>query len=451
MPNKKNIIIIGAGEIGTNAASKLVKQGHDVTVIEHNAEKLEALLNNIDVKTVLGNGCLPKNLEAAGAKNADVLLALTSSDEVNFVASQVAYSIFNTKVRMARVYHQEYLDDSYKTLFNDKDLAVDYVLSPAKLVAEKIVTNLKVPQSFDYSPLAGDELVFLGLKLTENFPYMSQSIEELQAHITCPHNIMFLSRGFRNIIPSKDETLHKSDVLYFLIDKRHIKLLIQELGDEPSKLENILIVGGGNSGFYAAQALEKDYNVKVIEKDFDRASDIAEKLLNTTVINADAMNFKNLESANVSQMDVILNLTNSDEVNSLCSMFEKQHGVQVIHTLIKNGLLGALTNNMRFSHLVAPRDITVTQINKFIRDSKIYNLYSVQNGVAEVVELQVPYSCKIHGMSVQEVNQLGIGRIGAVINQKGVFFEKGVIVNSGDRIIALIPKETINDFYQLLH
>lgn len=450
MNNKKNIIIIGAGEIGTNAAAKLVAQGHDVTVIEKDPAKLETLLNNLDVKTVLGNGCLPQNLEVAGAHNAHALLALSSSDEVNFVASQVAYSIFDVKVRMARVYHQEYLNHDYNNLFNDNDLPVDFILSPEKMVADKIVRSLEVPKSYDLIPLVGDELLLLGLKLTDQFAYVGEHIEDVSRHLTVEHNVMYLSRGFKNFIPSSKDILQKSDIVYFLIHKRDVDTLISELGEKNKKIKDILIVGGGSTGFFTAKQLEDKYNIKLIEKKSTQTDYLANNLLKTSVINADAMNFKNLENANVGQMDVVINLTDSDEINSLCSMYEKHAGVDVIYTLIKNSMLGNLTNNMRYSRLVTPRDITVSQINKFIRYSHIYILENIQNESAEVVEVQVPYSCGMHGKSIAEFNRLKIGKVGALINQKGIFFDSGLIINSGDRIVATVPKEHINQFYEYL-
>ncbi|MCP4356082.1 MAG: Trk system potassium transporter TrkA [Proteobacteria bacterium] len=450
MNHKKNIIVIGAGEIGTNVAYRMVKQGHDVTVIERNSEKMESLTNMLDVKTVLGNGCLPKNLELSGANKADVLIALANSDEVNMVASQVAYSLFDVKTRMARVYHQAYLDPDYRNLFNDEDLPVDYVISPEKLVADRITQSLEIPQSYDFMKFAGDEVTLIGLKLTENFQKVGCTVEELEKDLSFDTKVMFVSRGYKNYIPQKREKLHKSDIVYFLLNIKDIDHLIAGLGEVKFNAKDILIIGGGNTGFFAAQELEKTHNVKIIEKDLAVSSRLAEKLEKTTVIHADAMNFNSLDDTNVAEMDVVLNLTDSDEANSLCTMYEQQKGARVIYTLIKNSMLGSLTNNMRFSRLITPRDITVSQVNKFIRNAHIYDLFTIQNNSAEVVEVRVSVTSKIEGMSVDEFNGLQIGQIGAVVTNRGTTFDHSAIIRKGDRVIAVVPTESINKFYDMV-
>lgn len=451
MQNKKNIIIIGTGEIGMSIASKLLMQGHDVSVIEQDKANLKNLDNNFDVKSIHGNGCLPHNLKAAGAETADALIALSNVDEVNMVACQVAYSIFDIKLRMARIYNHDYLDENYKHLFNDQDLPVDYVISPEQQVANRILQTLSIPKALDVTYFFADKQVVFALKLNKEFKHFNLKIDEFAKKVPYKFKTMLISRNDRSIIPTVNDHFEEGDIVYFLLETKDINEFLGTLGFIHTPATNILIVGGGNTGFAVAKELEKkQYNIKIIEKDIHRANYLAEALIDTTVINADAMNFRSLDDANLANMDIILNLTDSDEVNSLCSMYENQSGAENIYTIIKNNLLGDLTNNMHYAKVITPRNITASKILRFVRNAKIYNLYNIQNDSAEVMEVKISKTSPLNGMTIAQFNKRKDAKVGAVINQKGVFYDEDTIMHADDRIIVLALVDSLGEFYNLI-
>jgi len=434
-----------------NIASRLLMQGHDVSVIEKDKKKLDNLSNNFDVKAIHGNGCLPKNLKAAGAETADALIALSSVDEVNMVACQVAYSLYDIKLRMARIYNHDYLDDDCKGLFNDDDLPVDYIISPEEQVADRLLQTLSIPKALDSVYFAGKKQVAFALKLTKEFKYFGTDIEEVAKTIPYKFKTMLLSRGDRTIVPSRNDHFEINDIAYFLISSEDVEDFMGSIGFITSPSKNILIIGGGNTGYAVARELEKhSYNIKVVEKDFQRANYLAETLVNSTVINIDAMNFRNLDDTNLANLDIVLNLTNSDEVNSLCSMYEHQVGVENIYTLIKNNLLGDLTHNMHYAKVITPRNISASKIIKFLRNAKIYNLYNIENDSAEIMEIKISKTSPLNGMTVKHFNERKDAKIGAVINQKGISFDTDTIMHADDRIIVVVLKDSLPKFYDLI-
>jgi trk system potassium uptake protein len=451
MKNKKNIIIIGTGEVGMSITSKLLMQGHDVSVIEKDKKNIEHLANNYDVKAIHGNGCLPKNLKAAGAETADALIALSSVDEVNMVACQVAYSLFNIKIRMARIYNSDYLEHDYKNLFNDEDLPVDYIISPEQQVADRIIQTLSIPKALDVLHFAGNKQVIFALKLTKEFKYFNIDIHDVKTKIPYQFKAMMISRNDRNILPTLSDHFELNDIVYFMLDTHEVNEFMGSVGYVTTKSNNVMIVGGGNTGFAVAKGLEeRKYNVKVIEKDINRANYLADILLNSTVINIDAMNFKNLADSNVANMDIVLNLTNSDEVNALCSMYEHQAGCENIYSLIKNNQQGNLTNNMHFAKVITPRNITASRILRFIRNAKIYNLYNIQNDSAEVIEVKLSKTSPLNGMVVAQFNKRKDMKIGAVLNKNGISYDDSAILHAGDRIIVIALSKSLTEFYEII-
>lgn len=451
MQNKKNIIIIGTGEIGMSIASKLLVQGHDVSVIERDKANLKNLDNNFDVKAIHGNGCLPANLKAAGAETADAIIALSNVDEVNMVACQVAYSIFDIKLRMARIYNHDYLSEDYKNLFNDQDLPVDYIISPEQNVADRILQTLSIPKALDVTYFFADKQVVFALKLSKEFKHFDKKISEIAEKVPYKFKPMLISRNDRTIIPTNNDHFEVDDIVYFLLDTKDINDFMGSLGFIHAPAKNILIVGGGNTGFAVARGLEaKKNNVKIIEKNFHRANYLADELVDTTVINADAMNFRTLDDANVANMDIVLNLTDSDEVNSLCSMYEHQVGAENIYTIIKNNLLGDLTHNMHYAKVITPRNITASKIIRFVRNAQIYNLYNIQNDGAEIVEVRISKTSPLNGLSMKQFNKRKDMKVGAVINQKGVFYDDETIMHADDRIIVISLRDSLTEFYNLI-
>lgn len=448
---KKNIIIIGTGEVGMSIAAKLLRQGHNVSVIEKDRNQLENLANDFDIQTVHGNGCLPKNLKAAGAETADALIALSSVDEVNMVACQVAYSIFDIKLRLARIYNNDYLEHDYKNLFNDEDLPVDYIISPEQHVADRVIQTLSIPKALDVMYFVGKRQVVFALKLTKDFKHFGVKLTDIAEKVPYKFKTMLIARDNKEIIPNKEDSFKENDIAYFLMDAKDIDEFMGSVGYVHNSAHNVMIIGGGNTGFAVAKELEKhDYNVKLIEKNMHRANHLAEVLSKSTVIHTDAMDFKNLEEANIASMDIVLNLTDSDEVNSLCSIYQHQAGCENIYTLIKNYQLGELTNKMHYAKVITPRNITASKVLKFIRSAQIYDLYNIQNDSAELVEVMLSKTSPLNGMSLEQFNNRKDIKIGAVVNKNGISYDSNSLMHAGDRVIAICLKKSLPEFYELI-
>lgn len=437
------IIVCGAGQVGTSIAKQLASEGNDVTVIDQDQESIQRIGDTLDVKAYWGFASHPTVLEAVGASGADMVIAVTLSDEVNMIACQVAHSLFDVPTKIARIRHENYLNPAWKHLYRHDHLPIDVIISPEMEVAKAIIHRLHVPGAVDTIPFANGVIKVIGVRCRLDCPMVNMSLKKIQKKFQdlCV-SILGVVRDKKFIITAEDVDLLENDEIYFVCAHRDIPRAMELFGHEEKEARRIVIVGGGNVGLYLAQMLEQDRNdlrVKLIELDSMRAEFVAERVNHTTVINGDALEKEILEEANIMATETVIAVTNEDEVNILSSLLAKRFGCQRTVTLINNATsYSQLVSSLGVDVVVNPRETTVSSILQHVRRGRVLSVYSICEGAVEIMEAEAVEASPMVGKSIADLGlPYGIA-IGSIMRDEEVIIPKNdTVIVGGDRIIIL--------------
>ncbi len=440
---KMKIIICGAGQVGTSIAKYLSMEGNDVTVIDQSPELISKISDNLDVKVYVGFASHPTVLEEVGAASADMIIAVTKSDEVNMVACQVAHSLFNIPTKIARIRNQNYLQPEWKKLYRHDHLPIDFIISPEQAVAEAVIHRLHVPGAVDTIPFADGRIKVVGMRCTLDCPMVNMLLYRIQNKVI-PINVSILGvmRGDNFMVISDGVELLEDDELYFACDTKNVQDAMAMFGHEEREARRIIIVGGGNIGLFLAQYLEKeapDVKVKLIELNRERAEYIAENLERTTVINGDALSQEILDEANVAVSETVIAVSNDDEVNILVSLLSKRFGCQRVVALVNNtASYSPLVSSLGIDVAVNPREITVSGILQHIRSGRILSAHSICKGKAEIIEAEAVELSHIVGKNIGELNLPHGIIVGLILRGDLVILpDDDSVIQAKDRIIIL--------------
>lgn len=322
------IIILGAGQVGGTLAENLVGENNDITIVDTNSDRLRQLQDKFDLRVVQGHGSHPRVLREAGADDADMLVAVTSSDETNMVACQVAYSLFNTPNRIARIRSTEYIRENER-LFNAEAVPIDHLISPEQLVTDYVYRLIEYPGALQVVNFAEGKVSLAVVKAYYGGPLVGNALASLKEHM--PHidtRVAAIFRQDRPIRPQGSTIIEAGDEVFFVAASQHIRAVMSELQRLEKPYKRIMIVGGGNVGAGLAHRLEKDYSVKLIERNQQRAAELAEMLHDTIVFYGDASDQELLTEEHIDQVDVFIALTNDDEANIMSAMLAKRLGAK---------------------------------------------------------------------------------------------------------------------------
>ena len=311
-----NIIICGAGRVGFSISKQLSAQGHSITVIDQSSEFIQKINETQDVKGIVGRATFPSVLEKAGAEEADMIIAVTQNDETNMVICQVAYSIFKINKKIARVRSQEFLGGKWGKLYGEANLPIDVIISPELEVAKSLQRKLEAPGALDSVPFANGKIKVLEINIGKNCPLVNIELSKLTERFPdLRANVLGVIRGEKFEILKKKDKILVNDKAFVVINASQINTTLSAFGHDEKRAKKILIVGGGNIGYYLAKNLESEsegIRVKIIEKNKERAEQIANDLNNTIVINGDGLDDDVLKEANIMESETILSLTNDD-------------------------------------------------------------------------------------------------------------------------------------------
>jgi len=436
------VVICGAGQVGFHIAQYLAGQDNDITVIDQSADLVQRIRANLDVQAIVGHGSDPDLLEQANARAADMLIAVTSSDEVNMVACQVASTLFEVPIKIARIRNRSYLQKKWAALFGLEKLPIDFVISPEVEIAEAIYRRLEIPGAFEMVPFADGQVAVVGLRLEENCPVVDTPLKQLSElfpdlHIT----VMAIVRGKTMFVPATEDHMEVGDSIYFTAESGHVPRAMTVFGHEEKEARHIVIVGGGNVGLFLAELIEErapKLSVKVIECGRARADFIATRLKKTLVIHGDALDNDILKEANIEQAETVIAISNDDEVNILSSLLAKRLGCSRAITLINKPVYGPLIASLGIDVFLDPKETTVSKILQHIRKGKIRNLHTVRYGEAEILEAEVLETSPLLGKSLREL-KLPKGIVaGAVARGNEVIMPRGdTRFQINDRVVLL--------------
>jgi len=401
-----NIIILGAGQVGRSAATQLAREpANEVTVVDTREDVLRDLQDHLDIRTVAGNGSYPAVMEAAGIADADVLIALTSSDEVNIVACEIASALYRTPTRIARIRAAEYT--SHPRLFNDGALAVGVWLSPEQLVTDYVANLMRYPGALQVVDFADGRVQLVGVRAQRDGLLVGRQLRELREHLpNTDARVAAIYRNERLVQPDGDVQIEENDEIFFVAATDDLRKVFAELRRNEDPVRRVVIAGGGNVGFRLAQSLESSHQVKLIERDTRRAHQISERLDNTIVLNGDAADEELLIEENIDSADVFAALTNSEEANIMSSLLAKRLGARRVMALVNRPAYGELMENRGIDIVISPQTITIGSLLAHVRRGDVVKVHSVRRGMAEALEAIVHGGAghaNLVGMQVEQV------------------------------------------------
>ena len=418
------IVILGAGQVGRTAAHHLSREeANEVTVVDTDEDVLRDLQDRLDIRTVSGNAAYPSVLEAAGAASADMLVALTSSDEVNMMACEVAYTLYRTPIKIARIRSAEYT--RHPKLFSDEALSVDVWISPEQLVTEYIERLIRYPGALQVLDFADGRVRLVGVRARPGGLLVGQRLRTLREHIpNTEGRVVAIYRGGRSIVPDGDTVIEDGDEVFFLAARQDIRTFMAEMRKEEPPVRRVVIAGGGNIGFRVAKELEETNQVKLIERDAKRARRVSERLRNTIVLNGDAADEELLIEENIDSCDVFAALTNSEEANILSAMLAKRLGAKKVMALINKPSYAELMESGTIDIAISPQTITIGSLLAHVRRGDVVRVHSLRRGAAEALETIVhgdEKSSRVVGRRIEDIKLPAGASIGAIARGDQVF------------------------------
>jgi trk system potassium uptake protein TrkA len=383
------IIILGAGQVGRTAAYHLAREeDNEITIVDTNDELLRDLQDRIDIRTLVGNGSYPSTLEAAGARNVDIFVALTNSDEVNMVACQIVRSMFNKDaIRIARIRAADYTRQEQLFAGDARAFAVDVTISPEQLVTDHVVQLIRYPGALQVLDFAEGRVRLVGVKALRGGALVGQQLKQLSTHIQGRDaRVAAIYRGGRSVKPTGDTVIEHGDEIFFIAARDDIRLVMNEMQRLEDPVRRIVIAGGGNIGFRLAQRLETEHQVKLIERDQRRARRISERLSNTIVLNGDAADEELLLEENIDSADVFVAVTNAEEANILSAMLAKRLGCHKVMALINRPAYAELMESGTIDVALSPQQVTIGSLLAHVRRGDVVRVHSLRRGAAEAIE-----------------------------------------------------------------
>jgi len=449
------VIICGAGQVGWQIARHLSGENNDVTVVDNNPELVRRATDTLDVQGVAGNASFPGILDRAGARDADMVIAATYSDEVNMVTCQVAHSVFAVQRKIARLRAQDYLDPQYSDLYRRDHLPIDVVISPEKEVAEAALQRLAAPAAFDTESFLEGRAQLLGITIDEDCPVINTPLRQLtDLFSTLRAVVVGIRREGALFAPNPGDQLFPGDECYVFTETEDMTRTLEVFGKTQSKQERIVIIGGGNVGLGVAQALEsrtERVRVKIIEKNRACAERAADALDRTIVLHGDGLNAGLLEEANITSADAVLAVTDDDKTNLLASVRAKEMGCPMAITLINDPTLVPLMGPLDIDAYINPRATTVSSILRHIRHGRVRGVYSIGDAEAEVIEAQVLGTSPIAGQKVKDVAFPEGTLIGGIMKQGTYVRPTGETrVEEGDAIAIFAMTDDVPEVERLL-
>lgn len=449
------VIICGAGQVGWQIARQLSGEKNDVTLVDYNADLVRRATDTLDVQGVVGFASYPDVLEKAGARDADMIIAATHSDEVNMVTCEVAHAIFSIPRKIARLRAQSYLDAIYSDLYRRDHLPIDVVISPEREVAEAALQRLAAPATFDTESFMLGRAQLLGIQLDEDCPVLNTPLRQLNDLFSTLRAIVVgVRREGRLFAPEPGDQLFAEDQIYVFTHSEDVNRTLEIFGKQTKKQERIVIIGGGNVGLGVARALESRTDrvrAKIIEKNRARAERAADSLERTIVLNGDGMDMDILLEASIDRADAVLAVTDDDKTNLLAAVRAKQAGCPMSIALVNDPTLAPLMGALDIDAYINPRATTVSSILRHIRHGKVRAIYSLGDAEAEMIEAQVLSTSPLAGRLIRDIEFPEGVLVGALMKSDKVVKPTGdTRIEAGDIIALFTMAKDVREVERLL-
>ncbi len=435
------IIILGAGQVGTSVAEVLASENSDITVVDIDEGKLEDLRDRLDIGIVVGEASHPEVLAQAGGEDADMILAVTNSDEINMIACQVAYTLFHTPTKIARVRSVGYL--SHPQLFTQEALPVDVLISPEQLVTDYVQRLIEHPGALQVLDFAGGKVQLVAVRAYYGGPLVGHELQTLREHMPgIETRVAAIYRRGQAIAPEGNTVIEADDEVFFIAAKRHIRIVMKELRRLDKPVKRVILAGGGNIGVRLAKALESKYQVKLIDHNPLRSEKISAELDKTIVLHGDAADEELLLDENIEHTDVFCAVTNDDEANILSAMLAKRLGANKVMALINRSAYVDLVQSGIIDIAISPQQATIGSLLTHVRRGDVTAVHSLRRGAAEAIEAVAhgdKGSSKVVGCAIEDVKLPPGTNIGAIVRgEKVIIAHHDTVIESEDHVILFV-------------
>lgn len=443
------VIVCGAGQVGLHLARYFANENNDVTVIDQSQELINKIGDAFDIQGIVGFASHPEVLMKAGANDAEMIIAVTQSDEVNMVACEVAHALFKTPLKIARIRHQSYLHDRWDPLFQREHVSIDAVISPEQEVAHAITKSIRYLGAFDILSVANDKLQIVGVKCSSENELINTPLKHLST-VTQGINI-FIAAIIRDnetlIMPKSSDVILPGDDVFFVVATNDVDAAMKLFGFENTSSKKLLIIGGGSIGQCLADDLEKEnlYSTVLIEREKFRASTAASKLNNTIVINGDGLDPDILKEAGITDIDAVIAVTDDEKVNILASLLAKRQGAKYSLCILNNMSYGPIVSSLGVDAIISPKAVTISTILQHVRKGKVKAAYPLREGFGEIMDIEIGSNNNIIGKSLESLNKENQVCVIAVMRNDIILSTtKDDIIKDGDRIILVVATNHVS-------
>ncbi|OIQ48442.1 MAG: Trk system potassium transport protein TrkA [Gammaproteobacteria bacterium MedPE] len=465
------IIILGAGQVGGSLAENLVGEDSDITIVDSDRAALAELKDKLDLRAVHGHASHPQVLLDAGADDADLVIAVTNSDEINMSACHVAYSLYKVPTKIARIRNEDYLRvakrlfHSKKACFNDDKkrdknqphggFVIDELISPETLVTGYIRRLVDYPGALQVLQFANKKVSLVAVKAYYGGPLVGHALSALREHMpNIDARVAAIFRQGRPVRPQGTTIIEADDEVFFVAATGHIRAVMGELQKLENHYKRVMIVGGGNIGTGLAKQLEQSHQVKLIERNPKRAEALSQQLTNATVFVGDGADHELLSEEHIEQTDLFIAVTNDDEANIMSSMLAKRMGAKKVMVLIQRSVYADLMEDTNIDITISPQQITISALLSHVRRGDISNVYSLRRGAAEAIEAIAngdSMTSKVVGRRIMDIKLPPGATIGAIVRDNDVLIAHDKTeIKTGDHVILfLIDKKHIGDIERL--
>ncbi len=448
------IIILGAGRVGSTLAQQLAGEDNDITLVDIRSDKLEELQARLDIRTVTGHASHPDIIKRAGGDDADMVIAVTESDEVNMVACQLAYTLHHTPTKIARVRASEYLALE-KKIFSQDAMPVDMIISPEQLVTDYIRRLIEYPGALQVVNFADGKAQLVGVRAYYGGALVGQQLRALREHMPgVETRVAAIYRRGEPIIPKGDTVVEVDDEVFFIAARKNIRSVIAELRRMDQPVKRVILAGGGNIGLRLARVLEKQFNVKIIERNPERARLISEQLDRAIVLVGDVADEELLIEENIDQTDVFCAITNDDEANILSAMLAKGLGARKVMSLINRASYVDLVQGTVIDVAISPQQATIGALLAHVRRGDVVVVHSLRRGAAEAIEAVAHgdrNSSRVVGRRIDEIDLPEGTTIGAIVRgDEMVVAHHDTVIEADDHVILfLVDKSRLHEVERL--
>ena len=453
----KNIIICGAGRVGMSITDHLSNEGYDITVIDANLEAIQKITELYDVRGVQGLASYPNVLEDAGIKDAEIIIAVTQSDEINMIACHIAKSLYSTPTLIARIRSPAYLDPNFSQIFNKENIGIDHIISPEEEVASAIVSQWRTPGAFDVAEFVKSSVTMLGVSCKDDCPLLDTSLRQLaDLFPDLIVTVMAIIRTNKLLVPrGGDDTILAGDRVYLACPTDQINRTLIAFGHAETTTQKVTISGAGAIGIRVAQEihnLSPEINLTILELDKDRARYAAEQLEYATIICGDSLDPAIIKEARLGQGETYIAATNNDEVNILSSLLAKRLGASHTVALINLPVFIPLFNSLDLEGVVSPPMLTVSSILQEVRSGQIEHIHSIIEEFGEIISFEALKSSSIVGKPLKKIKLPKDVSIGAIVKpNNNILPPKGLtVIEAGDKVVMFVPVKSLKKVEELL-